>query len=215
MEVDLLGTTWTCERTGTGSFRCPHCARDHALTRTRLQRWLAVLGRPVTRLGIAVEYVTCERCGHVYPASRTARAPAGLAAQPSTVLAEDERALLSVVSAMILSDSVVRETEKEACREVIRRYTGRQIPSADVDDLLRSARARWGDPVARLARLRCLVPEAVKRRIVEGAYHICAADGELHREESRLLHRIGEALDLGPRDVRRALGDAKERPVAR
>lgn len=210
MEPELLGTTWTCERIGTGRFQCPHCGRDRTVTLTRLHRWLAVLGRPVTRLGGAVDYRTCDGCGHVYP-SVGATDPK---AESGDVLAEDERAFLGVVSAMMLSDSVVRESEKEACREVVRRYTGRPIPSPEVDELLRSARARWGDPVERLARLRCLVPSAVKRRIVEAAYHVCTADGELHREEGRLLHRIGEVLDLGPREVRRALGAAKRRPVA-
>lgn len=209
MERQLLGTTWTCERIGTGSFQCPYCRRERAVTLTRLHRWLAVFGRPVTKLGKAVNYRTCDGCGHVYAADQSVDQNA----DSDGVLAEDERAFLGMVSAIILSDSAVRESEKEACREVVRRFTGRPLPSPDVDELLRSARARWGDPVARLARLRCLVPPTIKRRIVEAAYHVCTADGELHREEGRLLHRIGEALDLGPREVRRALGEAKTRPV--
>lgn len=207
---ELFGTTWTCQRAGTGRFRCPRCGTERGLTRTRLQRRLTVLGRPVGKLGGVAEYVTCDQCGHAYAAG----AAADEALSGPYVMAEDESALLGVLAAMVLSDSAVRQAEKDACREVVRRYLGRSLPPSGVDDLLRSARRRWGDPVARLVRLRCLVPQSVKRRMVEAAYHVCAADGELHREESRLLDRIGSALDLAPREVRRALTDAKDAPLA-
>lgn len=207
---DLVGTIWTCERAGTGRFGCPHCETERGLTRTRLQRRLTVLGRPLAKLGRASIYETCDVCGHAYPAA-TKRA--GSPPSSPYIMAEDESALLGVLAAMVVSDSAIRDAEKEACRGVIRRYLGRSLPADGVDDLLRSARRRWGDPVARLVRLRCLVPEIVKLRIVEAAYHVCAADGELHREESRLLDRIGAALDLPPGQVRRALDGAKDRPL--
>lgn len=169
------------------------------------------MGRPVVRLGRAQSYATCDECGHAFRAAIAADSRA----QPEAVLAEDEQALLGIISAVVLSDSAVRPSEKEACREVFRGYTGRRLASEAVDDLLRSSRTRWGDPVDGLARIRCLVPERIKHRIVEAAYHICTADGEMHREESVLLSRVGEALDLGPRQVREAIDRAKQRPVRR
>lgn len=223
----LLGTTWSCVRDGAGRFRCPGCGEERGFTRNRLQRHLMVLGRRVARLGGPEEYATCAECGHAYPyavvavadaaAARDARAAvieeSGGDASASPVVAEDEAALLEILAAVIFSDSAVRSSEKVACREVVRRYSGRAVSAAAMDDLLQSARGRRGDPVARLVRLRCLIPEPMKRRIVESAYHVCTADGELHREESRLLNRIGTALDLAPRQVRRALADAKRHPV--
>lgn len=206
---ELLGTTWTCERAGTGRFRCPHCGEDRGFTRTRVQHRLTILGRAMARLWGTAEYVTCDRCGHAYPAD-----VAAAGSVPGDVLAEDESALLGIIAAMVVSDTAIRTSEKEACPEVIRRYTGRTLSASGVDDLLRSSRRRWGDPVLRLVRLRCLIPESVKRRIVEAAYHVCAADGELHREESRFLDRIADALDLSPRQMREALDDAKRYPVA-
>lgn len=208
----LLGTTWSCVRDGAGRFRCPHCGEERSFTRHRLQRHLVILGRRTARLGAPEEYATCAECGHAYRAGAVEE-PVGGDASASPVVAEDEAALLEILAAVIFSDSAVRSSEKEACREVVRRYGGRAIPAAAMDDLLQSARKRRGDPMARLVRLRCLVPEPMKRRIVESAYHVCTADGELHREESRLLNRIGAALDLAPRQVRRALADAKRHPV--
>lgn len=207
---ELLGTVWEHEKTGGGRFHCPHCRATRAYAGTRMQRRVTVLGRPLTPLGGPEDFVTCERCGHAWVATVLD----GSSAPGREGLAEDESALLGVVSAMVFSDSVVRDAEKEACRAVVLRYTGRRLETDGVVELLRSARPRWGDPVARLRRVRFLIPDRVKRRMVEAAYLICAADGELHREESELLDRIGDALDLGPRDVHRAIAEARTSPTA-
>lgn len=203
----LLGTVWRCEAAGTGRFRCPHCGEERGFRRTTMHRRVTVMGRPLIRLGAVEEYVTCDRCGHAYTADRADGPP------PDPIeddgMAEDQYALLAIVAAVIFSDSTVRTAEKEAASHVIRRFTGRQVEPADVDDLLRRARKRWGDPMARLARLPCLVPEPVRHQIVEAAYHVCTADAELHHRESLFLNRIGEALELGPRAVRRAIAAAK------
>ena len=188
---DLFGTTWTSAPDGSGRFRCPCCADDRAFRRTLLQRHLTVLGRPILRAGPPDAIVTCETCGHGFQAEA-----AGEPDDAPVRLAEDEISLLGLLSAVIFSDSAVRATEKEVAGEVLRRYTGRALAAADFDRLFRSARRRWGDPVARLERLRHLVPDRVRQRMVGAAYQVCTADGELHREESRLLDRVGAALDL-------------------
>lgn len=201
----LLGTVWICERLGHGRLRCPHCMEERELERTSLHRRLTFLGRPLFRMGGTREYVTCTQCGHAF----SVEAAMGPEADLDGVVSEDTDALLALAAGVIFSDSSVREAEKEAAREIIRRYTGRALPGTGVDDLLRRSRQRWGDPVARLARLRCMLPEPVRHRFVRAAYHICTADGELHPEESRFLSRVGEALDLGPREVHRSISDAK------
>jgi uncharacterized tellurite resistance protein B-like protein len=204
----MLGTAWASMPAGAGRFDCPRCGEERDYVGTALQRFLTVFRRPVLKLGGADEYVTCQLCGHAYPASVLSSPP------EEDRLAEDELAFLSVVAAMIFSDSVIRRSEKSVAREIIRRYTGRAMDGEEMDRLLERARLRWGDPIERLSRLRWLVPREMRRRIVAAAYHICTADGELHREESRLLDRIGDALDLPPRQLRQALTEAKRNPIA-
>lgn len=201
----LLGTTWICDRIGTGRFHCPHCLEERDLERMALHRRVNLLGRPLFRMGARGEYVTCSHCGHAFAAA----AVMGPDVDPEGVVSENTDALLALAAGVIFSDSSVRESEKEVAREVIRRYTGRPLTGTGVDDLLRRSRQRWGDPLARLARLRCMLPQPVRHRFVRAAYHICAADGELHAEESRFLTRVGEALDLGPREVHRSISEAK------
>ena len=200
---ELLGTAWTARPRRPSAFSCPGCGRDGEARRTALQRYVAVLDRRVAKLGASETYVTCRHCGRAYceDALDGIRNGGGLSA--------DEAALAGLVAAVVFSDSVVRKAEKEAARRVISAYTGREYPPTEFNEMLQRARRRWGDPVARLEKLAGVVPESTRRRMLIGAYRVCAADGELHREESRLLDRVGDALDLSPRDVRAALRQAK------
>ncbi len=204
---DLLGTTWLHRPLDSGRFRCPRCDQERDCQRTELERQLVLAGRPVFRLGPIEGFRTCRTCRHAFPD--------GAAPSPGTgfpTLSEDERALLAVLAAVVFSDSAVRSAEKRGVARVVRLF----IPHSeafDVNELLRDARRRWGDPIDRLRRLRGLVDEDRRSRIVEAAYLVCTADGDLHPQESRLLERVGAALDLAPRTVRSALRDARHRGV--
>lgn len=213
---ELIGTLWRRHAGGTGHFHCPRCGEERACARNTLQGYFALLGHPVLRLGHPRVFVTCGECGHsfssaVADAGRPDAAADAAAAGAGAVatLAEDERALVAIIAAVILSDSVVRESEKKAAHAAMRRFTGTAITVEEVDELLARARAERGDLMARLERVSGLVPPRVRRGIVESVYHVCTADGDLHPQESRLLDRIGEALDLGPQEVRKAIVDAR------
>lgn len=198
----IFETRWICEPIPSDRLHCPHCQQPRDVRRVILHPWLAVLGHELARIGRPREFSACQGCGRVY---RVYSADDTVDRDP---MSEDERALFAVIAAVIFSDSRVRRTEKHVAREVIRRYTGAIIEPADMDALLRSARTRWGDPIGRLRRLACVLDDAVKLRIIEAAYLVSTADRELHTQESHLLNRIGEALDIPPRDIRRAIQDA-------
>ena len=202
---ELIGTTWTVTRRRPVAFSCPGCGREGEAQRTALQCHVAILDRRIARLGSPETYATCPHCGRAFCLDAMDGGRAG----PD--LSADEAALAGLVAAVVYSDSVVRNTEKEAARRVINAYTGRDYPPVEFNEMLQRARRRWGDPVARLEKLAGVISEPTRRRILVGAYRVCAADGELHREESKLLDRVGDALDLSPRDVRATLRQAKAR----
>ncbi len=151
--------------------------------------------------GSPATYLTCGDCGRSWAAAEL-DVPGGAAS-------EDERALRAVVAAVVFSDLSIRPTERRMVGRVVERYTGESLDEAGVENLLRTARARWGDPLARLGRLAAVLHPRAKRQIVGAAYLVCTADREMHPEESRLLVRIGEALDMAPREVRAAIEEAK------
>lgn len=217
---ELIASRWVCAASGRQSFHCPFCGGLREGEVRTLSRWLAVLGLPVLLLGRVGPFLFCPSCRRTYRrtaelerierpgVSGTSGAPGG--AGSGRVLSLDERAILSVVGAVIFSDSSVRPVEKRAARAVIFRYTGRDLDAAALALLLRTSRERWGDPVRRLRRVACLLDESAKRRIVSAAYLISGSDRELHPEEGRLLMRIGEALELPPRAMRAAMAEARE-----
>lgn len=209
----LLGSRWTSERLDSLSFHCPFCGGVRDGVAWGLRRWVAVLDRPLLSLGDGGRYLRCGHCHRTYDelelqASPVPDGPGGA----DRTLSEDERAILSVVAAAIFSDSSIRQSEKRAARTVIRRFTGRDLDAADLRALLRTARQRWGDPVGRLRRLACLLDDSAKRRIVAAAYLVSGADRELHPEETRLLMRMGEALEMTPLSVRQAMREARDCP---
>lgn len=220
--AELIASRWICAASGRQSFHCPFCGTLRDGEVRTLSRWLAVLDLPVLLVRRVGPFLSCEACRRTYRLNAELERfePPGAGHGGTTgapgdggsgrVLSLDERAILSVVGAVIFSDSSVRPAEKRAARAVIFRYTGRDLDAAALALLLRTSRERWGDPVRRLRRLACLLDESAKRRIVSAAYLISGADQELHPEEGRLLMRIGEALELPPRVVRAAMAEAGE-----
>lgn len=203
----IMGSHWRCESTADETFFCPHCSRERTGDVRKLVRWLSLFDRSVLFLGDAGHYITCRVCRRTYDRSEVGAGTGG--ERNPGPMAEDERAILSVVAAVIYSDSSIRSVEKRAARAVIRRYTGRDLDAGAVTQLVRTSRERWGDPVDGLRRLACLLDESAKRRIVAAAYLVSEADREIHPEESRLLMRIGDALELAPRVVRDAMKEAR------
>lgn len=201
----FLETDWECETTDGAAFDCPHCGRPRDATRHEVRPRLLVFGRSAMGLGSPATYVTCRECGHSWEERATQLEAAGV--RPPT--SEDARALWAVVAAVVFSDLSVRPTEKRMVARVIRRYTDQSLDEQGVDRLLRTARSRWGDPLDRLRKLAGVLDPRAKQRIVGAAYLVCTADREIHPQESRLLVRIGDALEMSPRAVRAAIEDAK------
>jgi uncharacterized tellurite resistance protein B-like protein len=207
----FLETVWECETTETETFHCPRCDCPRDATRHSVRARLLVFGRSTVAIGSPSPYLTCSGCGRSWEA-RTPGLDGDVDRRPTS---EDERALWAVVAAVVFSDLSVQATEKRMVAQVIRRYTAESLDELGVDRLLRTARSRWGDPLVRLRKLACVLDPRAKRRIVGAAYLVCTADREIHPQESRLLVRIGEALEMSPRAVRAAIDEAKANVVPR
>jgi uncharacterized tellurite resistance protein B-like protein len=218
----IFDTVWTCQSLGEEPFDCPHCGEERDAARAVSRPYLALFGRPLLSLRGEAEYWTCQHCGRTYdrrhlePGAAAGPDPGsefpvrGVAGELVTA-SEDDRAIWYVVAAAVFSDSSIRSAEKRVARNVIRRYTGELLDEQGVNGLLRIARRQWGDPVANLERLGCVLSRAAKARIVAATYEVCTADREVHPEESRLLMRIADALGVGPREVRDFIRAARHR----
>lgn len=201
---DLFGSYWRCESGEERTWRCPRCGEECRGPERKLRRFLTLFDRSLLSLEEVDGFVRCGACGRTY---RSAVVD-GAKQRSHAPLSEDERAIHTVVACVIYSDSSVRSVEKRAARDVIRRFTGQDLDSAGLKQVLRTERIRARDPVQHLRRLECLLDDAAKRRIVAAAYLVSGADREIHRAESRLLMQIAEALNLAPREVHAAMQEA-------
>lgn len=202
--TSVFGDQWARELAGHRGWCCPRCGDERVVEEWKLRRSLTLFDRKLLSLKDPRRYLNCEECGRTYLSTVVEPAEE----RPNRPLSEDERVILAVVAKVIFSDSSVRAVEKRVALRVIQRYTGRELDAPGLDRVLKTARLRWRDPLPRLRRLACLLDGAAKRRIIAAAYLVSGADRQIHREESRLLMQMGEALDLAPREIRAAMQEA-------
>jgi uncharacterized tellurite resistance protein B-like protein len=145
-------------------------------------------------------FLECGRCGRVFAARAVATGG----------VSEDEKAVQSLVAAVVMVDTRVRPGEMDVARRVLEQYGGRKLSPEDFTDELHRMRRRVPQPIGYLTRLAPLLGEKGKMRIIEAVYDVCVADDELHPAETRLIRSAGEALDLSPMRVREALRRARE-----
>lgn len=180
-------------------FDCPRCpGREGRRFATR--SWLTLLGHRVTPLGRAKVFLECGRCGRTFGAR--ALATGG----PS----EDEKAIRSLVAAVVMVDTRLRAPEMNVARRVLQQYGAHAVLAEDLAEELHRMRRRFPDPLRYLTRLSSVLGERAKIRIIEAIYDVCVADDELHPAETRLIRAAGEALDLSPMQVREAMRRARD-----
>lgn len=202
----LLGTIWRFTTVGGGTFHCPRCDAGRDYTGTRARPFLSFFDRAVVPLSGERTLIACDACGAVYDASVTTMDPAAA----RVLRSEDQLALEAVLAAMVVSDSTIREVEKVAVQQAVRHHTGRRPTDvAGAVQRLDTTRRRAVDPFERIERIAGALDERTRRRILAAAYRVGAADREMHPQEARLLIRLGEVLDLHPRQVREAMKEGR------
>lgn len=202
--ASILGTRWRFRAVGGGTFHCPRCDRERDYTSTHARPFLAIFDQSLLPIAGDRTLIACDACGAVYDASVTMLDPSAA----REVRSEDELALEAILAATVFSDSTIREVEKEATHRAVRTYARRPVTPESTPERLDTLRRRGGlPPFERLERISGALTDGTKRRILAAAYSVSAADREMHSQEARLLMRLGEALDLHPRQVRQAMKD--------
>lgn len=180
-------------------FDCPRCEGGQGI-RFNARWWLLLSGRATLPLGRSETFLECGRCGRTF-AARAAAAGG---------LAENEKAIQSLVAAVVMVDMRVRPIEMEVARHVLERYGGQAFQPEELAEELHQIRRRVPDPLRYLASMAPLLGERGKMSIIEAVYDVCIADDELHPAETTLIRSAGEALDLSPMRVREAMRRARE-----
>lgn len=187
---------------------CPRCRVSRSFTLTDVRLNLITAGRPFLPLSAAHTFAECAHCGRTFENQQFVRARTS---EEAIVLSADDRAIHALVAAAIMADSRVRPREKQVARDVIKRHTGRELSTGELERELQRIRREIPDPVRFLRDLAPVLSEGAKTRILEAAYEMASADQELHPAETRLIVAAGEALQVSPMTVREAMRTVRQR----
>ncbi len=189
------GVTMTPER---GQFHCPQCNASRPYGLKRVRRFFTLYFIPVIPLDVLGEYVECEGCRATWKPTVLQHDPSAGQAQFE---AEYHRAIKRVMVLMLLADGNVDEEEVATVQRIYGSLTKSDVPRADVEREIASARSGSQDVEGYLAGIVPQLNANGKELVFKAAFFVATADGKFTDEEKALLLRIGKALELTPAHV--------------
>lgn len=149
------------------------------------------------------------------------RAGEGLSAVFEKLRTQPERtvgftiAVIALGAKMAKADGQVTRDEVTAFREVFHIAPEDEAKAARIFDMARTDSAGYEAYAVQIARM-FADDEAVRQDLLEGLFHIAAADGVYHPAENDFLHRVAEIFGIGERCFRairaRQVADADPDP---
>jgi len=124
-------------------------------------------------------------------------------------------AVIALGAKMAKADGQVTRDEVTAFREVFQIAPEDEAKAARIFDMARTDSAGFESYATQIARM-LAYDEAVRQDLLEGLFHIAAADGFYHPAEDRFLHRVAEIFGIDERCFRairaRQVPDAEQDP---
>lgn len=120
-----------------------------------------------------------------------------------TTLTDTDDLILEALLSMVIADDDIDPEELSTLTRVYAELTGRTLSTAHLEA---HARARLADPaVGYPVAIGEGLTDADKRRVLEAAFAIAAADGFVVEEEEQQLARMAQMLGLSPEASRKAV----------
>lgn len=124
-------------------------------------------------------------------------------------------AVIALGAKMAKADGQVTRDEVTAFREVFHIAPEHEAKAARIFDMARLDSAGFEAYATQIARM-LAHDEAVRQDLLEGLFHIAAADGVYHPAEDEFLHRVADIFGIGERCFRairaRQVSDAEPDP---
>lgn len=207
----IFGVRGVTYGAGSGEFHCPHCRSRGPYRRRRVRRFFTLYFIPVLPLGLAGEYVECERCQRKYePDVLELGAAGGPGAAPAAPRADLHAAIRRLLAAMATAYGPPDDRELSTARSVYRQVAGADLSAAELSAEVDRARRDGGDPCPALASLAGALDDQGREALIRAAWVVATADGELRVEERALLGRVAEALGMSRAHLRGVLEELVE-----
>ncbi|MEX1184452.1 MAG: TerB family tellurite resistance protein [Gemmatimonadota bacterium] len=188
---------------GTGTFACPECAATRPCTRVVVGRVVRLFAVHVT-VGSYGEYIECDDCLSTWRPevlafdSHEARA---------VIASEYQHALRRVLALLVITDGRVRDAEITTVQRIYEAVTGTRLRREEVLAEMEEVRLHPVTVASYLARVVGRLNERGKEQVLRGAAMVSGADGEVHRTEAGMIHRLGAVLKLDDARIAAVLRD--------
>ncbi|QGJ70439.1 Hypothetical protein PBC10988_21360 [Planctomycetales bacterium 10988] len=194
-----------------GNFYCPQCEAQNPFKRQEIRSWFTLYFIPVIPLHTKGEYVECNRCRGTFHVKVLSLNPEK---QNEEFAAEYQHAMVAVMTAMLLADGNVDDSEIDRACEIYERVSGNQASRQDMLDYVNRTQQSGEDILPKVQQFATTLNEHGKEMIVKAAYMIAAADGTIDPSEQRFLGQLGGALGLSKAHFRGILSEVAATPLA-
>lgn len=189
----IFGTTGLTFSGESGQFFCPECASHQAYQRKTVRRFFTLYFIPLIPLDTISTYVRCHHCDGTFHPEVLSLKESDYRAAMEAEFFDDVRRVMVL---MMLADGRVEENEVLALVDFYRQLTGTEVPRSQIDQEVEQAKQAKSDAVSYVRRLAPRLGEQGKRTIVQGAFLVASAGGEMDPGHQQQLRQFPEALGI-------------------
>ena len=196
--IGTMGIPFTRDK---GTFYCPRCRNDVSYRGRHVRRFLTLYFIPLIPLDKMEEYIECLQCKNRFPREVLAhnRERAAQAFQGYV------RYTLALLAAL---DSEITSTEVTTFQELVRRLTGRAPTMDEATAELMAAKSARQVPSWYLRTIGGWLTKDEKKALVQFAFLMVSAAGQMSEARSSTLAQFPAALGLTDDEFKQFIAEA-------
>ena len=158
-------------------------------------------------MGLLGEYIECLSCGNTYKIEILDYDPE---LHQRKVEALYLRGLRKVMAMMMLVDGKIEHRERSMIRDIYRKLADSELFDRDIDDEVSSCVENPSCLEDYLNEIFPHLNERGRERIIEVAYSVAVADGEVDKDEIKLVMKLAKYFQMSGAHVKGILAEVHE-----
>ncbi len=203
----ILGTRGVTSRRGAGMFFCPQCRGQREYEHKAVRRFFTLYFIPVIPLDLIGEYVECHTCRGAFDSSVLT---IDVQAIESAVQQEFFEHVKRILVLFMIADGAADEQEMRAVQEFLPSIGASRPDTGELARQVQLARDAQATAAAYARGIAEELSEEGKRLIVQGAFLVATAGGQLGPEHQAQLQQLPGALRMSEQAFREAVRRASE-----
>lgn len=203
----IAGTKGEITTVAKGKFYCPECNAHTHYHHNQVHEKATVFFVSVANLKLLGEYIECQSCGGTYKKEILDYNPEQ---EQQKIEALYLGGIKKVMTTMMLADGKIDENEKSMMKDIYEDITGSELSDYDIDEEIKSCKANSVGLTNCLKELFPYLNETGREAIIKAAYWISVADGEVDKEEEKLLIKLGKYFQISRAHLKGIISEVNE-----